>query len=264
MSDIRNASREFMTEFINTYRAHPALWKTKSKDYVNRNLKNTGYEALIEIFKKVDQNADRDLVAKKIQSLRGSFRKELKKYLKYQKNGGRVDEQYVPSLWYFDMLMFTRDQEPADSLDSIGGTPPQEERHNEDDYFKTSRRQLSQSSRDEDDDSLEEINVDLQDSGSPPVNDDTETTHNSNNVFKVPPTKKFKKHPEKEPLMQSCTDALVRNKYDQTESEAFGRLVAAKHSNLSTEQRMYAELLIIAVLNKGFLQKLSDQTTVVD
>ncbi|KAF6217089.1 hypothetical protein GE061_001442 [Apolygus lucorum] len=118
--DIRHTTKEFMTEFISIYREHPALWKTKSKEYVNRNLKNVGYDALIELYKKVDPDADRDLVSKKIQSLRGSFRKELKKFEKYRKSGAGLDEQYVPSLWYFDLLMFTRDQElPTDSIDNL-------------------------------------------------------------------------------------------------------------------------------------------------
>lgn len=55
--------------------------------------------------------------------MRGSFRKELKKFEKF-KSGASSDEKYVPSLWYFDLLMFTRDQEmPTDSIDSLTTTP---------------------------------------------------------------------------------------------------------------------------------------------
>ena len=66
MTDLRLATKEFLTEFIETYRSHPALWKVKSKDHVNRNLKIIGYDALVELYKKVDSNAYHDLVAKKI------------------------------------------------------------------------------------------------------------------------------------------------------------------------------------------------------
>lgn len=131
MADIRHISKEFITEFISLYRSHPALWKTKSKDYVNRTLKSIGYDALINLYKQVDANANRDVVTKKIQSLRGSFRKELKKYEQFQKSG--AVGQYVPSLWYFDLLMFTRDQElPNDSLEFVSASYSQDDSTDDD------------------------------------------------------------------------------------------------------------------------------------
>lgn len=108
MADIRHVTREVLTEFIEIYRSHPALWKVKSKEYVNRNLKNLGYDALVQFYRKVDPNADRDLVSKKIQSMRGSFRKELKKLEQFKRSGASSDDQFVSSLWYFELLMFTR------------------------------------------------------------------------------------------------------------------------------------------------------------
>nr|CAI5846445.1 unnamed protein product [Callosobruchus analis] len=124
MADIRHLTKDMVTEFIEIYRSHPALWKVKSKEYVNRNLKNLGYDALVQFYRKVDPNADRDIVSKKIQSMRGSFRKELKKFEKFKRSGASSDDQYVPSLWYFDLLMFTREHETAtESFDNIVGSP---------------------------------------------------------------------------------------------------------------------------------------------
>jgi hypothetical protein len=77
MSDTRYFPKDLMTEFIEVYHEHPALRKVKSKEYVNKNLKNQGYAALLEICKKFDPSANKDYVCKKIQSLRGSFRKEI-------------------------------------------------------------------------------------------------------------------------------------------------------------------------------------------
>ncbi|KAJ8934835.1 hypothetical protein NQ314_013183, partial [Rhamnusium bicolor] len=69
-----------LKEFIDMYRAHPALWQIKNKQlYNNRNLKNRGYSELVNIRKKLDPEANQKMVKSKIQSLRGSFRKELKK-----------------------------------------------------------------------------------------------------------------------------------------------------------------------------------------
>nr|CAD7433888.1 unnamed protein product [Timema monikensis] len=124
MTDIRHASKEFLTRFIEIYKSHPALWKVKSKEYANRNLKNAGYDALVEFYRKVDSKADRDFVAKKIQSLRGSFRKELKKFVKSRKSGASSDDHYVPSLWYFDLLSFTWEHEtPSESVDTTMDSP---------------------------------------------------------------------------------------------------------------------------------------------
>jgi hypothetical protein len=49
MSDTRYFPKDFMTEFAEVYHQHPALWKVKSKEYVNKNLKIQGYVALLEI-----------------------------------------------------------------------------------------------------------------------------------------------------------------------------------------------------------------------
>ncbi|XP_050303709.1 uncharacterized protein LOC126741360 [Anthonomus grandis grandis] len=75
-------SKEFLSDFINMYGDFPCLWKIKSKDYHNRQLKNKAYEELVNKLKEVDENASRETVIKKIDSLRGSFRRELKKMKK--------------------------------------------------------------------------------------------------------------------------------------------------------------------------------------
>lgn len=78
--DIRNVPKHIIKELICTYKSHPALWQIKNKDlYGNRNLKYKGHQALVNVWKKYDEDADIKMVKNKIQSLRGSFRKELKK-----------------------------------------------------------------------------------------------------------------------------------------------------------------------------------------
>jgi len=44
------------------------------------------------------------LLFKKIQGIRGSFRKELKKIKKTLKSGCGEEDVHKPSLWYFDLL----------------------------------------------------------------------------------------------------------------------------------------------------------------
>lgn len=103
--------KEFIIDFIETYKNYPALWKIKSQKYSDRNAKSMAYAALIEKMKEVDPEATRETVVKKINSIRTAFRKELKKVTDSEKSGAGEDEIYVPHLWYFDLLSFLKDQE---------------------------------------------------------------------------------------------------------------------------------------------------------
>ena len=59
-------------------------------------------------------------MVKKINSLRSSFRKELKKVKYSQKSGNGRDDNYTPSLWYYDDLLFLTDQElPRQSVSNL-------------------------------------------------------------------------------------------------------------------------------------------------
>lgn len=120
MADSRCWTKEFVTEFINLYRQLPCLWKIKSREYTNKNLKNQAYDKLVELCQPVFPDANREFVYKKIQSLRGSFRKDLKKVVQSKRSGTATDEVYQPTLWYYDLLLFTMDQEiPSPSMSNI-------------------------------------------------------------------------------------------------------------------------------------------------
>ncbi|KAL4091905.1 hypothetical protein QTP88_026514 [Uroleucon formosanum] len=61
------------------YEQDPCLWKIKSKDYINKNLKREAYDELLKFCKKLIPEANKDFVIKENQIFRGSFRKKLKK-----------------------------------------------------------------------------------------------------------------------------------------------------------------------------------------
>ncbi|CAJ0963756.1 unnamed protein product [Ranitomeya imitator] len=48
---------------------------------------------------------------KQIQALRTVLKKEVNKVEKSKKSVAGTDEVYVPKLWYYDLMAFTRDQE---------------------------------------------------------------------------------------------------------------------------------------------------------
>ncbi|KAL4149133.1 hypothetical protein QTP88_003142 [Uroleucon formosanum] len=116
----RNEDIEIIIELLKLYRQHTALPKVKSTEYSDRNLKNEAYNVLIEKYKEVDPNADKEIVKKKINSLRTNYRKELKKLKASYKSESGTDDIYVPPLWYYNELNFLQDQEvPVDGLSTI-------------------------------------------------------------------------------------------------------------------------------------------------
>lgn len=108
MSDLRHYSKEFLTEIIEMYKSFPCLWRVKSKEYMDKQLRAKAFDVLILKFKQVDIHATRDTVLKKINSLRNSWRKERNKVRESRKSGGDVRK---PQLWYFNLLLFLEDQE---------------------------------------------------------------------------------------------------------------------------------------------------------
>lgn len=111
MADLRQCSREFLTDFIALYESFPCIWRVKSKEYSDRDKKAEAYEMLANKFREIDVTANRETVVKKINSLRSVYRKELAKINKSIRSGAGEDEIYKPSLWYFDLLHFLNDQE---------------------------------------------------------------------------------------------------------------------------------------------------------
>lgn len=120
MTDSRNYSKEFITEFIELYKSHPCLWKTKSKDYMNRNKKNDAYKILVEKWKEAEKTATKEMVKTKINSLRSGFRRETKKIVESKRSGAGQDDIYIPHLWYYDLLLFLKDQDmPRSSVSNV-------------------------------------------------------------------------------------------------------------------------------------------------
>jgi hypothetical protein len=116
--------REATLAFIEAYRSLPELWDTENSHYSNRVKKAAAYDTLIEKLKVLEPDASRESVVKKINNLRSTFRKELKKVNDSKRSGTSADDLYIPSLWYYNELLFLVDQETPDkSLSTVGGLP---------------------------------------------------------------------------------------------------------------------------------------------
>ncbi|GBP69957.1 hypothetical protein EVAR_85725_1 [Eumeta japonica] len=180
--------------------------------------------------------ANKDFVAKKIQSLRGSFRTELKKGSRSQRSGSGADENYVPSLWYYNLLLFTKDQElPTDSVSSIAdfGILIEEENTEENEKGGTETGIISSMSQE-------------------PIKRETETS----------PWKARKKKPKdsQAEFLSVCTVTLRATSKELSEFDAAGINMAKKLARMDSAQAIFAESFINTVLLKGLLKKLTEDT----
>lgn len=72
-------SRDCTLEFIEKYRGYECIWKIKSKEYYNRDVREAALKDLLDFMKKVNSRATKDTVVKKVNNLCSAFRKNGKK-----------------------------------------------------------------------------------------------------------------------------------------------------------------------------------------
>ena len=104
-------SPEFLTRFLEEYRELPVLWQVRSTEYSNRGKRDEAWDLLVQFTREKIADADLNFVKKKVDSIRASFRKELRRVRESKRSGASGDDVYKPTLWYFDLLWFTADQE---------------------------------------------------------------------------------------------------------------------------------------------------------
>ncbi|KAJ8722592.1 hypothetical protein PYW07_003772 [Mythimna separata] len=237
MADMRTWNKAIIAELISQYQAHPCLWKVKSAEYKNKILKDSAYDELIDFCKRKGfEEANRDFVVKKIQSLRCSFRKELRKLTDSQRSGSK--KLYKPTLWYFDNLLFTKDQELHTSND----------------------QELLTSNM-----SNTEEDVNLEDEGLS-NDDDTNSSHEEEEQNKIydatietDATPYFQRNKRKFVPMHQRDIAETLSEFDIT-----GMNVARKLAKMDPLEAIYAESIINKVLTKGLLNKLKEDIDLCD
>lgn len=109
--EVFEADKKFVTEFIEEYKNHPALWNVKSDISKNKHLRKLGYEALVMMCKGKLPKVDEAFVKSKITNMRIAFKRELTKGRKSTHTGASTDDTYIPTLWYYNLLFFTSEYE---------------------------------------------------------------------------------------------------------------------------------------------------------
>ncbi|KAG8319758.1 hypothetical protein J6590_084521 [Homalodisca vitripennis] len=85
--------------------------KVRSSEYSNKFKRDTAWEHLLQITKEKIPNADTNFVKRKVDNLRAAFGKEMRKVRDSTRSGASADDTYTPTLWYFELMKFTAEQE---------------------------------------------------------------------------------------------------------------------------------------------------------
>ncbi|XP_073427882.1 uncharacterized protein [Dendrobates tinctorius] len=243
----------------------PCLWKVKSPDYSNKYKKKVAYEKLVHLYQEhhPSETVDEAVIKKKIQALRTVFKKELNKVEKSTRSGAGTDEVYVPKLWYYNLLEFTRDQEIPRVMHCSMSLPQEEETVTRPDSPLV-------------DHVTEEV------SPTPCVIQETPATSNATDdrmsiiaeeasvsagaytvQRRLPESRKRK---ATAPPFPEFVD-LAKNILVLQEKQAIGgfaHMVDERLRSLDVTQRLQAERIIFEALNKAAVGQLTDSYTLVD
>lgn len=77
------------------------------------------HQELVDFSRPYFESADINWVKKNIQNLQTVFRKEVNKVEESKRSGAGMDDLYHSPFWYYDLLLFTLEQEPVRQSSSI-------------------------------------------------------------------------------------------------------------------------------------------------
>ncbi|XP_071053910.1 uncharacterized protein [Onthophagus taurus] len=235
-------NKQFWESFISLYKTYPCLWNVKSKEYVNKQKRNDAYEALVIKCKEICPEANVQYVRKKIDSLRAGFRRELREMRKSKRTGSSADNIYEPTLWYFDLLLFTQDNEEVRP--------------------GTSSLAIEESATDDDCSYSEFISEDTVQSPLTPTSTCSSQQSRPREKNKKLTTKDSTLSQKKAKFLDVASTALAAVPPTTLRYEPFGKSVACDLENMEPHQRTIAQKLISDVLYFGKLKRLAENCSI--
>lgn len=103
MLHVTKVNETFLRDFIQIYRENRILWDKTHPNYKSRIHRDAALDALVDKSMQYFPEANLDFVKTKIDSMRGTFRRE---YKKVQDSKKKSQDVYVPTLWYYNLLLF--------------------------------------------------------------------------------------------------------------------------------------------------------------
>ena len=92
-SSLSARQKKCIEDFLTIYRSEPCLCKTNTEEYRDRNLRATAYLKLVNKLKEIEPSSTRKSVVRRINNMRSTYRKELKKIKASTRTGAGADER---------------------------------------------------------------------------------------------------------------------------------------------------------------------------
>ena len=106
--------RDEVRALIDFYQLYPCLWNCKLSDYKNRELRDLCQIKIFEALHQINDEITIVDVKKKIQTLRGQYKREQKIVRESRKCGTGTDNVRTPKLWCFNRLQFLEEYTSLD------------------------------------------------------------------------------------------------------------------------------------------------------
>ncbi|XP_073437086.1 uncharacterized protein [Dendrobates tinctorius] len=258
-------SQEFIRELIELYRSLPCLWKIKSADYSNKYKKKEAYEKLVVLFKQHNPSdtVDETVVKKKIQGLRTVYKKELNKVEKSTKSGAGTEDVYVPKLWYYHLMAFTRDQEVPRPISSSMSQPEEEETVIRPDSPVGDDRSEALSPTTCGSEDIPRTPISTEDRTPISTEEASEQAGPSTVPRRLSSCRKRKATTSPLPDFMDLAKKILTHQ-DKPPIGGFAHLVDDRLRTLDQTQRLHAERIIFETLNKAAAGKLTDTSAVLE
>ncbi|XP_073417762.1 uncharacterized protein [Dendrobates tinctorius] len=198
------------------------------------------------------EKVDETIVRKKIQSLRTVYKKELIKVEKSRKSGAGTDEVYVPTLWYYDLLSFTRDQEiPRKTVSSMRPNVHLDTEIVNDPAAPVGDHQHEQDSSTQGSDTIMECDRSLDDAS-------------EGSSQQPAPQCRRQKTPKRKETLPTSPDLMCLAKHIMASSamDTFAQFMADRLGKLDANQRKHAERVIFETLSEADSGRLDETSTV--
>ncbi|XP_034111701.1 uncharacterized protein LOC117572733 [Drosophila albomicans] len=115
MSDVLKTDKWIV--FFRVYGRLPAFWKVTDEGYKSKRAKIEGYQKLLKSYRKIYPGANVDNMRRKINRIRCSFHRELRKVKLGELSARNKDDVNEPKLWYFKE--FLRNDIAEDTSDVV-------------------------------------------------------------------------------------------------------------------------------------------------
>ena len=114
-------TRSNTQQFIEVLKKHPCVWQKRNKNYRNKAMRRISLNAVTkQLMGTMNCLLTPEMIMKKLHTLRGQYRREVREIKTSQKSGADTDDLYQPRLWCYDALAFLDAKHtPLDSTSNL-------------------------------------------------------------------------------------------------------------------------------------------------